>query len=374
MSRHRRLRLRVKRPSAVALLLMMMMGTCALLPAIAEPYRWRLTRQMAPPRVPGDNPMSAAKVELGRRLFFDIRLSGPGYMACASCHKPELAFTDGRKVAIGVTGERHYRNTPTLANVAYLSRFGWATSARETLEVQMRRPMFSEEPIVEMGIRGHEVPVLLHVRSNSVYREMFRAAFPGRSGVIDFDTIAMAIASFQRTIVSGSAPYDRHLAGDRAALSVSARRGLELFKSNRLKCSRCHVPPFFTDAVGAAAYHNTGLYNREGSGRLPGRDQGLANDTGRREDSGRFRTPTLRNIAVTAPYMHDGSVATLEAVIEHYAAGGLAALRSKPSPLRSPLITGFTISPRERDDLLAFLGSLTDQRFLSDQRYRTPFR
>ena len=342
----------------------------------AEGYAWQLPAGMVPPPVPADNPMSPAKVELGRRLFFDIRLSGPGYMACATCHKPELAFTDGRKVAIGVTGQRHSRNTPTLTNVAYLTRFGWAQPKPERLEVQLRRPMFGEDPI-EMGTLGHEVPVLTHIRSNSVYLNLFQAAFPGRNATpadaVSFETIGLAIAAFQRTIVSGNSAYDRFTAGNQAALSGAAQRGLSLFKSDRLKCSVCHVPPFFTDATGKVRFHNTGLYNVDGAGGLPGTDQGLANETSK-TDTGRFRTPTLRNISVTAPYMHDGSVTSLKAVIDHYAAGGRAALGGKASPLRSPLVRGFRISPAERRDLIAFLNSLTDKTFLAEPRYSTPYR
>ncbi|MGI9478363.1 MAG: MbnH family di-heme enzyme [Hyphomicrobiaceae bacterium] len=345
--------------------------------ATAKDFTWRLPVGMAPPPVPASNPMSSAKIELGRRLFFDIRLSGPGYMACATCHKPELAFTDGRKVAIGVTGQRHTRNSPTLTNVAYLSRFGWAQPKHEVLEVQLRRPMFGENPI-EMGTLGHEVPVLTHIRSNSVYRQLFETAFAGEAtasgDAISFDNIGRAIAAFQRTIVSANAPYDKFVGGDQTALSAAARRGLRLFSSARLNCSKCHVPPFFTDAIGDVRFHNTGLYNVDGTGRLPGTDQGLTNETKMPADIGRFRTPTLRNIKITAPYMHDGSVASLKEVIDHYAAGGRAALHGAPSPLRSPLVRGFRISASERQDVIAFLDSLTDTTFLAEPSFRSPYQ
>jgi cytochrome c peroxidase len=344
--------------------------------AQTEPFVWQLPQGMQPPSIPAHNPMSAAKVELGRRLFFDIRLSGPGYMACATGHKPELAFTDGREVAIGVTGQLHTRNTPTLANVAYLARFGWAQPKSEPLEVQLRRPMFGENPI-EMGTLGHEIPVLAHIRSNSVYVDLFRSAFPRSrepKDAISFETIGRAIAAFQRTLVSADSAYDKFVGGDRSALSVEAQRGLLLFKSNRMKCATCHKPPFFTDAVGTPRFHNTGLYNVDGAGGLPGRDQGLANETHAKMDIGRFRTPTLRNISVTAPYMHDGSTKTLGDVIDHYASGGRAAQKGQPSPLRSTLVQGFEITSGERGDLIAFLNSLTDKTFLSAPRYQTPYR
>ncbi len=311
----------------------------------------------------------AALVELGRHLFYDIRLSGPGYMACASCHKPEKAFTDGRPVAIGVTGERHTRNTPTLANVGNLKVLGWANPNPQTLEAQMLRPLFSENP-VEMGTRGHEAPVLLHIASNAVYRDLFKRAFRETPPRITFTNITRAIAAFQRNIISLDSAYDRFMAGITMALSPSARSGLALFTSERTGCARCHSPPHFTDQ----RFHNTGLYNVDGIGGLPGTDQGLANETGRSEDTGRFRTPTLRNIAVTAPYMHDGSLASLSDVIAHYAAGGRAAIRSAPSPRRSAYVTGFELSEHEKKDLIRFLESLTDHQFLNDPALMTPFR
>jgi cytochrome c peroxidase len=341
--------------------------------AWAADYVWQLPAWMKAPTVPDGNPMSHAKVELGRRLFFDIRLSGPGYMSCASCHQPARAFTDGRMVAIGVTGQLHTRNTPTLTNVSYLKLFGWANPDAEPLEVQLRRPMFGENP-VEMGTLGHETPVLRHIEANSVYVKLFKTAFAEQAGKISFETIGKAIAAFQRTLVSGRSAYDKFAAGQNNALSAAARRGQKLFVSERMKCSQCHVPPFFTDATRQPKFHNTGLYNLDGIGGLPGKDQGLANETGNTRDIGKFRTPTLRNVQVSAPYMHDGSIATLAEVIDHYAAGGRAAQNGAASPLRSELIRGFRITKSERRELVAFLESLTDQAFLTEPRFQTPFR
>ena len=294
-------------------------------------------------------------------------------MSCASCHQPARAFTDGRDVAIGVTGQLHTRNTPTLTNVPYLKMFGWANPDAEPLELQLRRPMFGEKP-VEMGALGHETPILRHIESNSVYEKLFETAFAEKAGKISFETVGMAIAAFQRTLASGRSAYDSFAAGKIGAMSVAARRGLKLFTSKRMKCDQCHIPPFFTDATRQAKFYNTGLYNVDGVGGLPGRDQGLFNETGKRRDIGKFRTPTLRNVQVTGPYMHDGSIKTLNEVIDHYAAGGRAELNGAASPLRSGLIQGFRISKSERRELLAFLMSLTDQSFLAAARFRTPFR
>jgi len=194
--------------------------------------------------------------------------------------------------------------------------------------------------------------------------------FPAQPAPINFDNITRAIAAFQRTLISRDSPYDRFAAGDRNALSPEARQGLALFTGERAKCSQCHQPPHFTDQ----RFHNTGLYNADGTGDLPGTDKGLANETGQTADTGRFRTPTLRNITVTAPYMRDGSITSLGDVIAHYAAGGQAAVGAKPSPRRSPLVAGFKISEAEKRHLLRFLESLTDERFLTKPELQTPFR
>ncbi len=339
-----------------------------------DPFDWRLPSWMTPPPVPVDNPMSAAKVELGRRLFYDIRLSGPGYMSCATCHQQSKGFADSKKVPIGITGVHHHRNSMGLTNVGYFKTLTWANSGEQHLEIQLRRPLFGTKP-VEMGSLGHERAIIDLLNSNSVYRRLFVQSFPGTDGRIDFENIGKAIATFQRTLISARSPYDRYrYGGDSAAISASAKRGETLFFGDRLRCGTCHQAPHFTDAATSATYHNTGLYNVDGTGRFPGHDQGLHNITGKPEDIGRFRAPSLRNVTVTAPYMHDGSVASLGDVIEHYKAGGRASLSGAPSPLRSVLVTGFTLTQAEKTDLLAFLGALTDADFLNDPRFASPFR
>ena len=348
---------------------------CAATVALAaDPYDWRLPPWINPPPVPVDNPMTASKVELGRRLFFDIRLSGPGYMSCATCHEPKRGFSDGRRQPIGITGERHHRNAMTLANVGYFRTLTWVDPEQTRLEEQLLRPLFGTSP-VEMGALGHERPILEHIESNSVYRDLFVRAFPENGGRIDFANIAKAIAAFQRTLVSANSPYDRFFfGGDDSALSPAAKRGATLFFGDRLKCAACHKRPHFTDAAAEPRYHNTGLYNADGQGGLPGKDQGLADKTGNADDVGKFRTPSLRNIAVSAPYMHDGSIDTLPAVIDHYAAGGRAARTDGPPPQRSHLVKGFTLSDAERSDLVAFLRSLTDHEFLHNPKLASPFQ
>ena len=342
--------------------------------ARAEPYTWNLPDWLDPPRVPADNPMTAEKVELGRRLFYELNLAGPSYMSCATCHDPAQAFTDGRPVAVGITGEFHPRNSIALQNVAYQSVFTWADPATVSLEQQMATPMFGQHP-EEMAITGYEARVLDYLKHDPIYPGLFAAAYPETSGDIDFDAVIKAIASFERTLVSADAPYDRYrYGGDRAALSEAARRGADLFNGERLGCANCHGGLHLSDAIPEPRFHNTGLYNLDGAGALPSGNQGLIEHTGRPEDMGKFRTPSLRNVALTAPYMHDGSLATLDAVIDHYAAGGEAARTGMRSPLASPLVPGFEISDDEKADLIAFLESLTDETFLSNLDHQSPFR
>ena len=317
-------------------------------PAEHERYAWPLPGWMPPPPVPPDNPMSAAKVELGRRLFYDGRVAGLNYMSCSTCHKPELAFSDGRPVAIGLTGQRHPRNSQGLANVAYLPRLTWADPGVTSLEDQTKLPLFGEHP-VEMMANGREEAIVARLAVDLDYRRLFAAAFPESGGRIDFVAIRKALAAFERTILSFDSPWDRwRHGGDEAAVGAAAKRGEALFLGERLRCGRCHVPPLFTDAAAGEGYHNTGLYDLDGRGAYPTGNQGLIEHTGVPADMGRFRTPSLRNVAVTAPYMHDGSAATLGEVIDDYAAGGRAARSGARSPLTSPLVAGFSLRKTRR--------------------------
>jgi cytochrome c peroxidase len=333
-------------------------------------FGWHLPPGLPVPLVPADNPMSDAKVALGRQLFYDARLSGNGIYSCASCHHQDRAFTDGRAHAIGATGAAHPRSAMSLVNVAYNVTFGWSNPRLRTLEAQMAVPMFNEHPI-ELGLKGREREVVARLASRPDDAQRFAQAFPGEDNPLTFDNIVKAVAAFERTLVSGDSPLDRYLyRDDRTALSPSAQRGMTLFFSSRLHCSECHSGFNFSGPaqfVGADTptpqFHNTGLYNVDGRGGYPSIDRGLFDVTHMRKDMGRFRVPTLRNVARTAPYMHDGSLPTLEAVIAHYASGGVS------SPLKSDRLTGFQISPSETSDLVAFLQSLTDDSFLSNPAF-----
>jgi len=258
----------------------------------------------------------------------------------------------------------------SLANVAYSASLTWADGTTTLLEEQMRVPMANRHP-VEMGQTGHEREIEARLRAEPLYADLFPKAFPGDRDPITLDNVRKAIACFERTIFSGNSAYDRLVwKDDQKALSESAKRGMALFFSERTRCSRCHGGFTFSGPVVWAggpndppAFQNNGLPEDAAAP-----DAGLFKVTRRPGDRGRFRAPTLRNVAVTAPYMHDGRFATLEAVIDHYAKGG------SPAPDRSPLVKGFALTGEERRDLVAFLESLTDQEFLEDPRFADPWR
>jgi len=366
-------------------LLALLIGSATWLSMTEEQYEWRIAPNLPLPGVPLDNPMSDVKVELGRHLFYDTRLSINNTTSCASCHVQALAFTDGRPQSVGATGELHPRGAMSLVNTAYASRLTWANSLLDHLEDQALTPMFGEDP-VEMGMAGKEEQIERLLHSDSLYADMLPKAFPADDDPYSVLNVIRSIASFVRTIVSFESPYDQFLRGDDQAIDDSAKRGMELFFSERLECFHCHGGFNFTDStthananVDRVGYHNTGLYDTDFNGAYPPDNTGLFDMTGDRRDMGRFKAPTLRNIAVTAPYMHDGSVATLDDVISNYARGGRL-LESGPyagdgrrSPFKSEFIRGFELTDEERVDLLAFLKSLTDSKVLSDPAFSNPF-
>ena len=334
--------------------------------AAAQPYQWDLPKGFAPPAVPPDNPMSEAKVRLGRYLFYDAWLSVNGQQACASCHMQELAFTDGRATALGTTGQSHPRSAMSLVNVAYNATLTWSDPGMRSLEKQALVPLLGKDP-VEMGMAGHEPALLAQLRGEGVYRELFPQAFPGERDPFTAANAAKALAAFERTIISARSPYDRyHLEGQRDAISEAAKRGEVLFYSQPAAgCYRCHSGPNFTDG----AYHNTALYSLKGKYAYPWPNLGIFLHTGNPADVGKFRTPGLRNVALTGPYMHDGSVATLEEVLEHYAAGG----RGHDNPQKDARIGKIELTGQNRRDLVEFLKSLTDVEVTRDARFGDPW-
>lgn len=349
-----------------------------------EVYDWKLPIGFPAPSVPEDNPMSEAKVDLGRHLFYDTRLSGNGTQSCASCHEQGRAFTDGRAQSLGSTGQLHPRGSMSLVNVAYAAVLTWANPRQTRLEDQMFVPMYGEHPI-ELGLNVSDAWLDAFERDEQ-YRRMFAGAFPRQPSPVLRENLVRAIASFERAIVSARSPYDRyHFQRDDSAISEAAKRGEVLFHSRPLSCFTCHGGIHFSGAMGAGPrsmaieFHNTGLYNLAGDRSYPAGNLGLYDQTGESTDVGKFKAPTLRNIAVTAPYMHDGSVATLEDAIDHYAAGGRTIADGpyhgvgRDNPNKSPTIRGFTLTAVQRADLVAFLRSLTDEELLRDPRFANPW-
>jgi len=338
-------------------------------------FDWNLPKGFPRPATPADNPMSAAKVELGRYLFYDKRISVNGKESCGSCHKQELAFTDGRARAEGTTGQIHPRSSLSLVNVAYTPRLTWANPTLDSLEEQALTPMLSEEP-VELGLKGREQEFLSALRRDPVYVRLFRLAFAEEGDVYTIKNVTKAIAAFERTIISMRSPYDRYRwGGDSSAISDSAKRGeLIFYSSERGGCFQCHGGWNFT------AIRFEGSPDRGGDGDRSGRffntgvslyrapNRGLFELTQRPEDVGKFRAPTLRNIAITAPYMHDGSLATLEEVIDHYMAGGKV-----DHPNKSSILRPFRLTDDEKNDLIDFLKSLTDEELVRDARWSDPW-
>jgi cytochrome c peroxidase len=351
----------------------------------ATEWSWNLPSHIPAPRIPDDNPMSSVKVELGRHLFYDPRLSGNGTISCASCHHQERAFTDGRPRSIGSTGELTHRNALGLANSAWHATFNWSNPAIVSLERQMEIPLFGDNP-VEMGITdANREEVLERLRTDPVYPPLFRQSFPDDRETLSMAMVIKAIAAFQRTIVSVDSRYDRYLQG-RGTLTSSEQRGMNLFFGERAECHHCHGSFNFNDQVVHSRsrvvekpFHNTGLYNIDGKGAYPFPNRGVYEGSARPEDMGAFRAPSLRNAEVTGPYMHDGSVATLEEVIELYSEGGRDihtgpnAGDGRLNPNKSSLISRIVFTDEEKLDLLNFLKTLTDETLLADPRFSDPW-
>lgn len=285
--------------------------------------------------VPRDNPLTQAKVQLGRQLFFDPILSANGTVACATCHSPVHGFASSDRFPAGIGGKHNRRNAPTLLNRAYGVAFFW--DGRETtLEGQALRPI--ESPL-EMG--GTVAAAVQRLQERHDYADQFRAVFPDG---VTAENLARALASFERVLLTGNSPVDRFRAGEVAALNARERHGLWLYES-RGRCWRCHSGPNFTDE----ALHNTGV----SWGKTPS-DLGKYEQTRREADRGRFKTPTLRGLRATAPYMHDGSLATLHEVVEFYNRGCTA------NSNLDPAIVPLGLSESDVRDLVAFLQALSD--------------
>jgi cytochrome c peroxidase len=297
--------------------------------------------------VPKDNPQSVAKSELGRQLFYDQRLSADDTVSCSSCHIQSLAFSNaGNAVSTGIKGQKGSRNAPSLGNAGYRKSLFWEGGS-PSLELQAMGPITAHD---EMGMEPETL--VKKLRGIAGYDKQFKNVF--KDGVTMLN-ITRALASFERTLVTNSSPYDRFNKGDQKAMNDSAVRGLELFFGEKGDCFHCHGGFNFTDEQ----LHNTGLYKTY-------KDEGLARITKRKEDIGKFKTPSLRNVALTAPYMHDGSRKTLRDVLNDYNSGG------QPHDNADGLMRPLELSKQDISDLIAFLESLTDQGFVKNPKFAKP--
>ena len=303
-----------------------------------EGFDLKIPKGFPQPEIPADNQMTLARVELGRRLFFDPMLSMDTTRSCASCHIPSLAFTDGRKVSEGIKGRRVTRNSPSLANMAYMSSF-MRDGGVPTLEMQVEAPI-QEHNEMDLSLQF----VARRMLRNPEYVKMSQLAYEREP---DPFVVTRSIAAFERTLISGNSAFDKYSNGDESALNEYEKAGYEVFKSSG--CDNCHSGFLFTDQT----MKNNGLY-------LHYPDSGRMRITKVVADRAMFKVPSLRNVAITAPYMHDGSLSSLTQVVEHYRSGGVAHHN------RSEFIKPMKISDKEAEQLIAFLRSLTDLEFITD--------
>lgn len=289
---------------------------------------------------PSDNPQNAEKIALGRKLFFDKRLSLDGSISCASCHDPQKAFSDQRSKSIGINGQLSERNAPSILNAAFL-KTAMFDAHLATLELQAIVPI--QEP-VEMG---HNMKILIkQLRQIPEYQAAAQAIF-GR----DFDAwvLTRSLAAFERSLLSMNAPFDQYMAGNKKAMSKDQLAGWRIF-SDELYCTKCHPAPYFTTYEAA----NNGLYaSYEGKS-----DQGRFRIHHDSSDIGKFKIPSLRNLPLTYPYMHDGSIHSMDAALAHYQRGGAG------HPLQDPRILSFELTSKEKAQLLAFFDALVDTSYL----------
>ncbi|MFZ4621315.1 MAG: cytochrome-c peroxidase [Bacteroidota bacterium] len=299
---------------------------------------------------PNDNPYSAEKAELGRYLFFDKRFSRDTSVACGTCHRPEFAFADsGNVFSKGFHGLPGVRNSPSLTNTGYNTSYFWDGTVL-TLEKQAIAPIINP---VEMNMDTDTL--IIRLKNESQYRSLFTSAWG--TPEITLERITRSLATFQRTLVSGSSPFDDWNRGNNDAISASAKRGYELFFGEKGDCFHCHASYNFTDNM----FHNNGT-------ELFPADEGRYRLTNNAADKGKFRTPTLRNIAKTSPYMHDGKFTTLVQVLAHYNMGG------KNSETKDILMRPLGLTEQDQTDIIEFLRSLSDHKFTNNASLQDPWK
>ena len=296
------------------------------------PYELKIPAGLPQPVLPKENPLTVEKVNLGRKLFFDKNLSVDRSVSCASCHDPEKFWDNGIQYGIGIKGREGTRNTPTLSNVVYQKQFFWDGRAG-SLETQVMGPLLDKN---EMGMPSNEA-ILDRLLENPEYEKLFGEAFSDGVTIIN---MAHALASYERTLLSGDSPYDRYMAGDKNAMSAAAIRGMKLFMG-RARCNKCHLPPMFVDY----SFHNLGIGMDQKDPDL-GRYHVFKSNSAR----GKFRTPSLRDIAKTGPYMHDGSMKTLEETVEIYDKGGIP-----NSHLSAEVRRKLRLTDQQKKDVVTFM-------------------
>jgi cytochrome c peroxidase len=328
-----------------------------------------------------DNNTLAWKEETGRYLFFDKRLSITKTKSCASCHDPAMAFTDGYRKPLGVFADLHFRNTPTLINMSGQKYFNWANPEILSIEEQMDGPLFGSHPI-EMGLDSTDTHTLKYLEKDTYYTSLFKKAYPDDANPVSWKNIKQSLAAYIKTFQSYNAPYDHYILKDTSAISESAKAGEMLFFSPKYNCGQCHRPPSFgADSTMQLTeqYANIGLYDYEIIAEKGG-DLGLFHSTGDKNDRGKFKIPTLRNLSLTGPYFHDGSAATLQDVLNVYQEGGRIITygdfqgNGKRDSRKHPLISGIEMTEKEKLQLLDFLYSLNDFGITTNPKYQSPFK
>jgi len=330
----------------------------------STPYPLTVPTWMPKPIIPDDNKLTVKGVALGRMLFYDPVLSRDSTQSCATCHAPDKSFADGKPLSPGIKGKPGPRNSMALVNLAYNTRGFFWDGRVASLEAQVIHPIIDP---VEMDNTLQEVERRL--RRSKIYPARFREAFGIKAKEeITIDLVAKAIAQFERTLISSDSRYDQIIWGQKGFPEEDEARGMALFfiefagKTQHPGCSHCHFNPLFTDNH----FRNNGL--DKVASLLDFKDPGRRAVTQNINDSGRFRTPTLRNIAHTSPYMHDGRFKTLEEVLDHYQQGGHGVVNEDPN------ILPFRLSPQDKADLIAFLKMLSDPTFLQNKNFSSPFK
>lgn len=355
-----------------------------------------------PPRLPDNNPITDEKITLGRFLFYDRNMSFSTTQSCGDCHEQRKGFTDGLLTSIGSENDVHPRNAMGLANVIYNGTQNWANNAILTLDSQAAAVLLNDDPI-ELGWvdasgndAGRSEVIMNRFKTVQVgvladggdidYPALFAAAFPDQADPYSLATFTDAVAAFVTSMISGNSEHDKETRGEPNTMSDSAKRGRDLFFTERLECFHCHGGFNFSNnfdhannAFTTRPFFNNGLFNVGGNNDYPADNQGLFEFTADLADRGKFRPVTLRNIELTAPYMHDGSLATLDDVIEHYRRGGTLTTTGPNAgdgalnDNKSDFVGGFGISASERVDLVEFFKSLTDWDFICNEGLSDPF-